>query len=549
MAVAPFGAAVVTALLIAFAPAGASADVPSQPITPITIGDGNDAFVTVDEAGTAHIAWDGNESNFNSLHYCTLPRGATACTVNTTLPSVGQSNSLERPFVVANGNTVQVLSYRYGLPGAQFSGDILFTSTDGGATFDAGTYVGLNPFYEAALGPGNGVSTVTDAETGGMSYQRVPLDGTSAGSTRATFTDFGYSGAVGLLDASTPLIIREDASDNAVWSKYTGTGDPNDVNNWTAPQPVGARRHPVLAGGPSGLFLISGDESTREETVSLFTGNGFSTPVAVPGGGGETPQAWGAEDPGGRLQVLLPQITANGSRLLYATSDDGKLWAARQLAFEPFAGNPYISAASDHRGYAVWEGGNRGSTSIFATPIGPSAAVPTTAKFVEADVVTGTVLIETPGAKQFKQLKAGDVIPVGSLVDATNGRVRVTIALPNGALQFADFFQGIFQVTQAKSGAATMVLAGGSFAACRGRGAAVHAAKAKVIRQLWGDGKGKFATKGRFAAATIRGTTWDTVDRCDGTLIKVKSGSVLVTDFKAHKKVVVKAGHSYLAKR
>ena len=61
-------------------------------------------------------------------------------------------------------------------------------------------------------------------------------------------------------------------------------------------------------------------------------------------------------------------------------------------------------------------------------------------------------------------------------------------------------------------------------------------------------GKGKFQTKGRYAAATIRGTTWDTIDRCDGTLIKVTKGSVLVNDLKKHKKIVVKKGHSYLAK-
>ena len=34
------------------------------------------------------------------------------------------------------------------------------------------------------------------------------------------------------------------------------------------------------------------------------------------------------------------------------------------------------------------------------------------------------------------------------------------------------------------------------------------AAKKPKSRKLWGDGKGKFRTKGRYAAATVRGTRW-----------------------------------------
>jgi hypothetical protein len=105
----------------------------------------------------------------------------------------------------------------------------------------------------------------------------------------------------------------------------------------------------------------------------------------------------------------------------------------------------------------------------------------------------------------------------------------------------------VFRVTQAKSGLATMVLAGGSFGSC-GRSAAVRSAKSKkVIRQLWGSGSGKFRTKGRYSAATVRGTTWDTIDRCDGTLVRVTAGSVTVRDVKKKRNVVVKRGQSYFA--
>jgi hypothetical protein len=37
-------------------------------------------------------------------------------------------------------------------------------------------------------------------------------------------------------------------------------------------------------------------------------------------------------------------------------------------------------------------------------------------------------------------------------------------------------------------------------------------------------------------------------DRCDGTLTKVTEGAVAVRDRVRHKTVLVKAGHSYLAR-
>jgi hypothetical protein len=46
----------------------------------------------------------------------------------------------------------------------------------------------------------------------------------------------------------------------------------------------------------------------------------------------------------------------------------------------------------------------------------------------------------------------------------------------------------------------------------------------------------------------VRGTRWVTVDRCDGTLTRVTEGAVSVRDKVRHRTVLVRAGHSYLAK-
>jgi ferric-dicitrate binding protein FerR (iron transport regulator) len=73
--------------------------------------------------------------------------------------------------------------------------------------------------------------------------------------------------------------------------------------------------------------------------------------------------------------------------------------------------------------------------------------------------------------------------------------------------------------------------------------------KRKPPRRLWGsDSQGKFRTRGGNSVATVRGTAWYVEDRCDGTLTRVSKGSVSVYDRGRRRTIVVRAGHSYLAR-
>jgi ferric-dicitrate binding protein FerR (iron transport regulator) len=75
------------------------------------------------------------------------------------------------------------------------------------------------------------------------------------------------------------------------------------------------------------------------------------------------------------------------------------------------------------------------------------------------------------------------------------------------------------------------------------------AKKPKPVRRLWGSGKGKYTTKGKYASATVRGTQWLVSDYCDHTVVTVKTGSVIVHNAVTGKNVIVKAGRSYVATR
>ena len=90
-----------------------------------------------------------------------------------------------------------------------------------------------------------------------------------------------------------------------------------------------------------------------------------------------------------------------------------------------------------------------------------------------------------------------------------------------------------------------------SYAACTSKStkqASTAAVSKKTLQLLHGsDNHAKFRTKGRYSAATIRGTVWTIADRCDGTLTHAIKDTVTVNDFVRHTTIILHAGHSYLA--
>lgn len=162
----------------------------------------------------------------------------------------------------------------------------------------------------------------------------------------------------------------------------------------------------------------------------------------------------------------------------------------------------------------------------------------------------GTVFVTVPGGNKVK-LEAGQTIPVGSIVDATRGKVTLTSINKKGETQTAVFFGGIFLVQQ-QEGSGLVVLKlrgplncgkGGSSGRVAGR---LERGGSKS-RKLWGSGKGNFRTEGNNGSATVRGTIWLTEDRCDGTFFKVRRGVVTIRDFAANETFPLGKGKSYLA--
>jgi hypothetical protein len=162
--------------------------------------------------------------------------------------------------------------------------------------------------------------------------------------------------------------------------------------------------------------------------------------------------------------------------------------------------------------------------------------------------VSGTVRIKRPGRKRYVTLTAEAQIPVGSSIDTRRGRITITAAQGGGRTASADFFDGLFKLTQTKGRKPIATLKLIERLSCAKAKRATIAAKKKKKRRLWGDGKGRFRTEGKYSAATVRGTRWLTQDRCTSTLTRVVRGRVAVRDLVKRKTVIVRAGKRYTAR-
>lgn len=180
---------------------------------------------------------------------------------------------------------------------------------------------------------------------------------------------------------------------------------------------------------------------------------------------------------------------------------------------------------------------------------------PEAGKSFNVEPANGTVELQCPGEDEYSRLTSFKQVPMGCLVNTRHGTIALTSSKgSSGELQDAIFWGGVFVVTQKEGDNQQVELKLAGKRMCEKRSTARKpvaraSGKKRGGRRAWGSGKGDYETSGSYGSATVRGTTWLVVDRCDAaTLFKVTEGTVWVQDFVKDKQVVLDAGEQYVAK-
>ncbi|HWI09186.1 MAG TPA: hypothetical protein VNT54_16915, partial [Solirubrobacteraceae bacterium] len=176
---------------------------------------------------------------------------------------------------------------------------------------------------------------------------------------------------------------------------------------------------------------------------------------------------------------------------------------------------------------------------------------PELGRTARATPVSGVVLVGK--GNNLRALRGREIVPVGSTLDATDGRVKLELESAPGAdrarfgrLMDGEFYDGAFTIAQRTSESLVDLrlldesgLSPRSFKRAK--------AKKRGLR-VWGKARGRFRTSGRNGAATVRGTEWLTSEQALGTLFRVKEGVVQVREFASGRTVTLRAGQEFLAK-
>jgi hypothetical protein len=261
-----------------------------------------------------------------------------------------------------------------------------------------------------------------------------------------------------------------------------------------------------------------------------------------------------------------------------ARNDDGTPTANRTIRWSiagPHAGAGTVTTDAAGVARIAWDGVREGTDelSAFVDTDGNSTSdageptaratvrwalpAPVQGRRVNLEPVSGIVKIRIvrrakgvdAAGSSFTTLDAATQVPLTTIVDVRKGRVRQTMASDqSGGIQKGEFYGGMYTTRQSTTSTRPVAeLRLNQTLTCQPNTRGRITASAARSRRLWGNAQGRFRTRGRNSAATVRGTLWLTKDSCNSTTTVVREGTVVVRDFARRKNVTVKKGRSYTA--
>ncbi|MEA2481592.1 MAG: hypothetical protein QOJ07_3514 [Thermoleophilaceae bacterium] len=414
----------------------------------------------------------------------------------------------------------------------------------------------------------------------------------SAGPPRLVAGLNGSVGALAGLAEATPWTHYEEGQYGNVLSRASGdprngdnlqdTVDPTTVDNGVAVQ-WDDHATAALAPGQVGSYSVNWHFvrtfDLSPATVSATTGVPVDLATHVGGLDGNVQSG------------VHVRYTIAGSNNLTGdvTTDSNGNATIEYVPAEP--GGDTLTAYADLNGNGTQDSDEPQRQSLISID-GPPP--PVAGQTVNLAPTEGTVKVKLPkgfqgkvkgkwahaAATGFTKLDGARQVPVGSTLDVSRGRVQLASAVSGTATsqniqssafspcqsnslvtstgcqnkltgkttRFPSGDSNSFIMNQGKNahGLTEMVMTG-SITCPKGKNKVTSAARHRS-RSLWGNGHGRFRTRGRNSSATVRGTEWFQKDTCTGTETKVQRGTVIVRDFAKGKNVTVKQGKRYIAR-
>lgn len=395
--------------------------------------------VVQDGAGTAYVAWTRKAASAETPEmpeFCKIPEGGK-CTSVITLPIPAPAKGTDTAAgafpVLGGGSKVYVVVPRY------VDDDVLiYTSEDGGASFSAAQVVEKaysnrsNPtnvllsgseLLVGAYNPGIGFSALGTAGSGFGDFQ-LEEPGPGGVVSESLALDSGGNPVQAYYNLSSPQYTVD-------FVHYLGSGSKTVEANWSKAATVTNGDGARLAGGASGLFLLSEDYSSGSEpypseiNVRKYTGSSFGAPVNLYNDAHAELFDAGAiaQSPAGHVAVVWPQyggsepqmhlfLSTNGGASFAGPTDVANLGSAYQDQ-----DNAQLSVGDNNKGWFTFL--NDSGLQLANLDTGSAAAGQSTT--VGSDVVT----LEGPKGC----VKAGAKITLTLLVKSAKRKHKVVLKI------------------------------------------------------------------------------------------------------------------------
>jgi hypothetical protein len=407
--------------------------------------------VIEDASGAAYVAWTRPVGPIATPEFCKIPRGGT-CTAPVNLPIPGAGSSATEAAagafpVFGEGSVVYVVAPRY-----LMNDVVLYTSPDGGATFGPGQLV--TGAYSSKTDPTDVIRVGSEFLIGGYNAG-IGFSSFNTSLTGLGGFSFEEPGAGGVAASSFAL----DAAGNPVEAYYNLTSPPypiefyraasparNAESGWVGPTVVGNGYEPRLAGGASGLLLLSQDYTSASAKypssvdVRKYTGSSFGPPVVLFNDANSDLYAGGAiaQSPDGHVAVAWPQFSPSAEMRVLISSNGGASFASPSVVASIGSAysdqvNAQVAIDNDGGGWVTFLSSLGLQLADITTGAGPGAAT------IGSDVVTlagptGCVKAGSPitGRLTVKSAKRKHkvVLKIYQVKFAVDGAVFKTLARP-----------------------------------------------------------------------------------------------------------------------